>query len=340
MNGRGEILSWGALWRVFFMLLFGTVIFIARDVFIALFLAIVIAAALDRPVSALEKKRVPRILGTLIIYLICILALASLIYSVVPAILAETSTLLHNFRSVSSKISNFINPETILEIDAGLRELTNFFFGATSNLIDISSKFLGGVIFTASVFVFSFYLTVGRDGVERFLITILPTSYENRALDLYARVRRKIGKWLMGQLILSAIVGTAVFLGLWILGVRYSLLLGFLAAIMELVPYVGPIFTGSLAVLIGLTTSAKLAVFILILFIIIQQLENHVFVPAVMSMTTALNPVIILVAILIGAKIFGIVGLILAVPIAVLLQEIIEDWSEAKQRARARQLDA
>lgn len=340
MDERGQqILSWTSLWRVFFMLLFAAIVYVARDVFVALFLAIVIAAALDRPVTALERHKVPRILGTLIIYIIGILFIAAIIYSVLPAIISETSTLLANINSVSSKFSAFIDPGIIAELSTGLSRLAGIIFGGPSSLLDISSKLFGGIIFIASVFVLSFYLVVGRDGVERFLITILPTAYETRAIELYTRVRRKIGKWLTGQLILSAIVGVAVFLGLWILGVNYSLSIGALAAVMELVPYVGPIFTGSIAILLGLTTSAKLAIYILILFIVIQQLENQILVPAVMSMTTALNPVIILVAILIGARIFGAVGLILAVPAAVLLQELIEDWSEAKQRAKSRHLE-
>jgi predicted PurR-regulated permease PerM len=182
-----------------------------------------------------------------------------------------------------------------------------------------------------AVFALSFYLTVGRDGVERFLRAILPSAYERKALHIYSHVSGKIGKWLTGQLIISAVVGLITFLGLWLLGVRYSLLLGFLAAIAELVPYVGPIITGSIAILIGLSDSVPLGIYVFILFIIIQQLENNVLLPVVMRYTTTLNPVIILTALLIGGKVFGIVGLVLAIPFAVLVQEIIEDWVLTKE---------
>jgi predicted PurR-regulated permease PerM len=318
------------------MALFVWVLFVAKDVFVALFLAIVLAAALDRPVTYLEEKRIPRILGTLVIYLALMAVIGILLYSVVPALIAETGAMLANLRGLSAGISSFVDTtEIVQQIDISLGRFTQFLFGGTGSILDISSKFFGGLIFAASVFVFSFYLTVGRDGVEKFIRTILPTSYEPGALKLYKKVRRKIGRWLQGQLVLSLIVGLAVFIGLKLLGVKYSLLLGILAAVMELIPYVGPIFSGGISVLMGLTVSLELALYTIILFIIIQQLENHILVPSVMSRTTSLNPVVIIASILIGAKIFGFVGIILAVPAAVLIQELVEDWSEKKHKAEA-----
>jgi len=333
MNAPQSILSWRALWRVLFMALFVWIIFVAQDVFVALFLAIVIAAALDPLVSYLEKHRIPRILGTLLIYIFLIAVLGVLLYSIVPAVISETSVMLANFQSASSSLTPFLNVSDVLQqINNNLGQMVQVLFGGAASIFDISSRFLGGIVFGLSVFVFSFYLTISHDGVKKFLITILPTTYEAGALKLYKRVRRKIGRWLQGQLILSLLVGLAVFIGLELLQVRYSLLLGLLAAVMELIPYVGPIFSGSVAVLIGLTVSAELALYTLILFILIQQLENHILVPAVMSKTTTLNPVVVIAAILIGAKIFGFAGIILAVPAAVLIQELINDWSEKKHR--------
>jgi predicted PurR-regulated permease PerM len=140
-------------------------------------------------------------------------------------------------------------------------------------------------------------------------------------------VRRKISLWFRGQLLLSLIIGLAVFIGLWILGVKYSLVLGIAAGLFELIPYVGPIFSGSMAVLFALTESVTLGMYALILFIVIQQIESHLLIPTVMGRTTNLNPVIVLVSLLMGGKIFGLIGVILAVPLAVLVQEMLRDWS-------------
>ncbi len=201
-------------------------------------------------------------------------------------------------------------------------------------IFDLTSRFLGGLISAVTIFALSFYLTVGRDGVEKFLLAILPAAYEERALRLYTRVGRKIGRWLTGQLFISLVVGLATFLGLWLLGVRYSFFLGLLAAVAEIIPYVGPIFTGSVALIVGFSDSFSLGIYAFLLFAVIQQLEGHVLLPYVMRYTTALNPAVILTSLLIGGKVFGVVGLVLAVPIAVFCQELLEEWAEEKQSRR------
>jgi len=330
-------ITWGGLWRIFFMLIFTVVLFVSFDVLIALFLAIIISASLDPLVSWLEKKKVPRILGTLAIYIIGIFVLAVIVYAFIPMALSELTNFLASFsEKINEQELKFLNlAERLENIGANLERITNVLISNGTSFFDIASKFFGGIALVVSVFVLSFYLTVGKDGVEQFLITILPTAYENRAIELYTRVRNKISKWFRGQLLLSLVIGFTVSLGLWLLGVKYSLVLGLLAGILELVPYVGPIFSGALAIMVASTESLTLALYVFLLFVVIQQLENHVLVPSVMSLTTNLNPVVILISLLMGAKIFGAVGLILAVPAAVLLQEIVEDWSGSKKRKNA-----
>lgn len=335
MDQKGVSISWGSLWKVVMMLLLVTILFIARDILVALFLAIVISSALDPIVTWLEKRRVPRLLGTLAIYIVLIFFLALLAYAVVPIALSELNILLGSLSKYSGTLFDFIDTSGLIaSVNEALGKITNLLLSGSTSVLEIGTKFLGGLTATVSVFVLSFYLTVGKDGAEKFLLTILPSVYESKTILLYRRIKKKIGNWLAGQVVLSLAIGLMVFLGLWILGVKYSLILGILAGIFELIPYVGPIFSGSLAVLVALTDSAPLGFYVLILFIIIQQLENNLLVPAVTNLTTALQPTVILIALLIGAKVFGFIGIVLAVPAAVLLQEFLDDWSEAKARRR------
>ncbi len=335
MDQKGISISWGSLWRVALMAALVTVLFIARDILIALFLAIVISSALDPIVSWLEKRRIPRLLGTLAIYIVLIFFLALLAYAVVPMALSEFNTLLGSLSKYSGTLFDFIDTSGFIEsVNQALGKITNLLLSGSTSVLEIGSKFLGGITATMSVFVLSFYLTVGKDGVEKFFVTILPSVYENKVISLYRKIKKKIGNWFAGQVVLSLAVGLLVFIGLTILGVRYSLILGILAGIFELVPYVGPIFSGSLAVLVALTDSMPLAFYTLILFIIIQQLENNLLVPAVNNLTTDLQPVVILIALLIGSQVFGLIGLILAVPGAVLFQEVLDDWSVTKASRR------
>ena len=336
MEQKGFSISWGSLWRILFMLVLATILFIAKEILVALFLAIVISSALDPIVTWLEKKKVPRLLGTLAIYIVFIFLIALLAYAVVPIALSEFTILLSNLGKYSGTVFEFIDTSGLINsINQSLAKITNLLLSGSTSLLEVGTKFLGGLTATLSVFVLSFYLTVGKDGVEKFLVAIMPSAYEPKIVDMYGRIKKKMGNWMAGQVILSFSIGFITFIGLWLLGVKYSLMLGILAGIFELVPYVGPIFSGSIAVLVGLTDSVSLALYVLILFIIIQQLENHVLVPAVNKLTTDLDPVIILISLLIGAQVFGFIGLILAVPAAVLLQELISDWSANKARRRS-----
>jgi len=332
----GITISWGALWKIVFMGAILVVFYLSYDVFVALFMAIVISSALHPIVSWLERHKIPRILGTLGIYIIITFLLALIVYTVVPIVLAELSTLLSKVGSVPSELLDYVNAAEFLEnINKNIIEITNRLFSGTSSILDLTSQFLGSIALAISVFIFSFYLTVGKDGVERFLGSILPSEYEGIAVNLYDRVRRKIGRWLEGQIVLSLVIGTLVTLGLWFLGVKYALLLGIIAGMFELIPFVGPIFSGGSAVLIGMTDSLSTGIAVLVLFIVIQQIENNVLVPAVTKFTTALEPVAVLIALLIGVRVFGFVGLVLAVPAAVLLQEVLENWNDVKSRRKS-----
>lgn len=305
-------------------------LFVTREILVAVFLAIIISSALDPWVSSLERRNVPRILGTLAIYIVAILIIAVIIYLLVPVALVELNSILSNSGGFLGSIVQTFGEEGAKVFNSliqSLNEVTAGFLGGKITILTIFSRFLGGLFFAAIVFVISFYLTVGRDGVEKFLITVLPYQHHEQVLTIYERVRRKISLWFRGQLLLSLIVGLAVFIGLWILGVKYSLVLGIAAGLFELIPYVGPIFSGSMAVLFALTESVTLGMYALILFIVIQQLESHLLIPTVMGRTTNLNPVIVLVSLLMGGKIFGLIGVILAVPLAVLAQEMLRDWS-------------
>lgn len=332
MNTKDINVSWELIWKLFFAGLIGWLLFLARDVLAALLLAIVVSTAFHPAVAFLERKRIPRIIGTLVIYLLAIFVIGLIIYTIVPVALSELTNLLESSGTFLKSLSAEAEVRAVVEaLRANLTRLTDLLFSGDISLIEIASRFLGSAIFAVAIFVLSFYLTLGRDEVERFLVAVLPAAYEEKAIQIYARVSRKIGRWLTGQLFLSLVVGVVIFLGLWILGVKYSLLLGILAGILELIPYAGPIFTGAISILVAFGDSSVLALYTFILFAIVQQLENHFLMPTVMRYTTALNPVVVLISILIGGRIFGVVGIILAVPVAVFFQELLADWAAAKQ---------
>ena len=319
------------------MIGFGFALFWMRETVAILLLALIVSTVFDRPVDALEKYRVPRILGTVLVYAVTFVLLAFLFYTIVPIAVIEFNNLLKNLSEVLQ--ANGLNLSRDLSFfDSDIKYFTEALLSGGVPLIEILGSLLGGVTFILAVIVLSFYLTVSRDGVSKFLVAIYPDIMEKKVIGLYTRTKARIGKWFQAQLMLSLVVGTLAFVGLSLLGVKYALVLGLIAGVLELIPVVGPIFAGALAVSVGLTSSMTVGMYTLILFLGIQQLENNVLVPIVMRRHTGVHPVMILISILGGAQIAGIVGMLLAVPTAVFLQEMAEEWMSVKSKRKGNRL--
>jgi len=318
------------------MVILVSIFYYALDIWVAVFLAIVISSALDASVSWLERKKIPRIVGTLAIYILLVVAIALILYAILPVALAELSSLLKSFGKFDGTALGLEEANKIITVvNESLTRVTNLLLSGNISFVDILSKFIGGVSLAIAVFVLSFYLTVDRDGVEKFLLEVMPAGYEDKVLEVYYRTRVKIGQWLYGQLLLSLSVGTAVFFGLWFIGVKYSLVLGILAGLLEIVPYVGPILSGLIAFLIATSDSSMVGFYVLALFVLIQQAEGTLLVPLLMRLTTSVHPAAVLISLLVGAKIFGFVGIVLAVPLTVMIQELVDSWANEKIRKKA-----
>jgi len=319
------------------MLLFVLALFWARQALIILFLAIVISSSIDGLVSWLQRKKIPRIFGTLLIFLVALTILALLLYTLIPIAIFELQSLLGNLKKIEIPIFGALDISQFVGIDKYLGNLGNLadvLFSGGASFLNIVAAVFGNLALIITTLILSFYLTVNRAGVEKFLRIILPIIYEDYIVGIYLRARKKMGRWLQGQILLMLVVGAATTIGLWILGVKYSLILGILAGVLEIVPIVGPIFSGTIAFLVAISESWILGLYVIILFLVIQQAESHLLIPLIMRKTVGISPVVVVIALLAGSQIAGLVGIILAVPTAVVLQEVIEDWERKKLKTQ------
>ncbi len=335
MDKTGLNITWSTLWRILLMVIFAIALFYMRNVLGMLLVGIILSSALHGPVTYLEQKKIPRVLSVLMIYLVGAAVVALLLYTIVPVTLIQLKYLLTHLNDLKIPILDlFGSSQIVSQIDQSITNLLNTLFYGGADFTQFFSNFIGNVFFIAVSLILSFYLTLNRDGVERFIRAVLPLGKEDYAVNLYIRTRRKLGRWLSGQIILSLIVGALTFVGLIILGIDYALVIALLAAILELVPYVGPIAVGTIVFLISLPQSVTTALLAVMVFFIIQQLEGHVLVPVVMSKAIGTDPVVILVAMLAGGEIAGIVGVLVAVPVSIIFEEVIDEWSVRKHHPK------
>jgi len=333
-------IGWATVWRAIVALIFITGVFLTREAIVALIFAIVISLALDSPVNFLERKfKMPRIIATAIIFIAGILFVGAIVSFIVPIAILEISSLIGRFNGEAVDIifQNFAPAIDIITNNfsiVSLGQVMNIIFGGAIPAAQAIGNILGGVALSISVLIISFYLTISVDGVGQFLKAVLPDKVEKSVLKIYYRAKTKIGKWFTAQILLSLTIWILVSLGLWILGVRYAFAVGLLAGLFEIMPVVGPIFSGAIGTIIALSDSFSLGFYTLLLFIAIQQIENHLLVPIFMKKTVGIHPVLALFSIMTGFQLFGIIGMIISVPIAIIFQEIVEERVEKKQEQR------
>jgi predicted PurR-regulated permease PerM len=226
-------------------------------------------------------------------------------------------------------------PERTFSIKEFISSTKYAISGTGTGAFKTASIIFGGALSFLLTIVLSFYLAVQEDGVGNFLRIVSPIRHHDYIINLWKRSQKKIGYWMQGQMLLGIIVGILVYLGLMVLGVRHALLLASIAAAFELIPIFGPILAAVPAVLIALVDGGATDGFLVVgLYLIIHQFENHLLYPLVVRKIVGISPMVVILALVIGAKLAGFLGAILAVPIASALMEWIDDIEKGKQSAK------
>ncbi|MFH1192728.1 MAG: AI-2E family transporter [Candidatus Jorgensenbacteria bacterium] len=326
-------IGWQTIWRVVLTFLILYVLYLARAPLGVFLISVVISLGLDPFVSFLQRAKFPRFLAAILIFIVGILTLASVLYVVVPIVVQEIGGFLSHMNRALSSVGFGISEATLSGFSGDLSRALGFLSSADFSLSGAIGGVFGRAVLIMSTLIISFYLTLEERGTERLLKVMLPDAYERTVLAIFGRFRMKIRRWFVAQLGMSIIMGTLVGVGMWALGVPYALVLGIVAALFELVPLVGPVITGLIAFIVAVSDSFSLGIYAVAFFMILQQIENHFLYPYVMGRSMQVHPVIVVFSLLAGAHVAGFVGIILAVPIAVMSQEVFNYLADRK-RAR------
>jgi len=345
MNNAGKNITVNidsnTLVRFLFIAILVLILYVIRDVIMVLLFSVVIASAISPVVGWLQKRRIPRSLGTFVVFIILFAILALILYVIINPLSSELENLSEIFPLYFDRISlqfeevRSSSPqyeELLSNIQVYLSRISDSLKSFATNIFAALAKIFGGLATAVIVIVISFYLTAEEKGIPLFLRSITPVKHQSYILNLWSRVQTKIGRWIRGQIILSLAVGIAVFIGLSIFGIRYKLILALIAAVFEIIPFIGPLLAAIPAVILGFLKSPIVALWTALVYFVVQQLENTILVPKIMQKAVGLNPVIIIISLLIGAQLLGFAGVILAIPIAAVIVEIIKDFGDYRDR--------
>jgi len=330
---RSIEISSGTILRTIFIILLLWFFYLIRDILVLVFLALIIVSAIDPVVDWCQKKRIPRSLAVLVIYILAIAIVGTAVSFLIAPLASEIRGLGENFPSFVEKLSGYFKIVRDYATSHNLQQqISNFSGSITDRLSQVGTNIFSGTIsFIGGIFSFlvilsiAFYMSVQEKGVKKFFASIAPDEHGEYVIGLVDRIQFKMGRWLLGQMALMVIIFVIDYIGLLIIGAPYALILAILAGLLEIVPYVGPIISAVVAASISFLHGPLTGLLVLALFAIAQQLEGYVIAPLVMKKAVGLNPVVVILALLIGAKLGGIMGVIVAVPVATMVSEVAGD---------------
>ena len=329
-------ISTGTFLRLILVILGFAFLYLIRDVVAIILLSVVIASAIEPAAQWFIRYRIPRVLSVLLVYIISFSILVASFSIIIPPLFDEIVAVSPEsfIKSASGAFFELV-PQIPVSISGAVIELINnssiYLEKLAGGFFQATSVVFGGALSFILVVVISFYLAVQERGIENFLRIVTPIEYERYILDLWSRARRKIGAWMQSQILLGVLIGVMVYLGLTILQIKFALSLAVIAAIFELIPVFGPVLAAIPAVLIAFLQSPAMALVVIVFYFIVQQFENHLIVPIVFKKSVGVPPILVVIALIVGGELGGFFGLLLAVPLAAVLVEFLNDVAARKQ---------
>lgn len=326
-------ISTGIIFRTIMILLGIWFLYLIIDIVAILFIAVIFTASIEPLVDWFQKLKVPRTLGVLIVYILLFGVFGTMIYFLIPPFLVQFKNFSNDFPGYVEKIMGFFKGlESYAESHNLQFNLKDFFQSIGGDFSMTSSRIFSTTIGVFSGFIsfivvlsLTFYMSVKRDGIKSVIASVVPGKHYEYASSLVDRMKSKIGRWMQGQFLLMIIIFACYFLALYFLKVPYALLLAIFGGLLEIIPYLGPIISAVPAVILGFFVSPLTGFLVLGAYILIQQIENHIITPQIMKKAVGLNPVVVILVLLVGAKMGGILGAILAVPVATVASVFIKD---------------
>jgi predicted PurR-regulated permease PerM len=324
--------KFSAIFKVIFSVFLIWLAIELRALVLTVFIAFIVATAIRPVVGKVQKYKIPRSISIPVIYLIIIFTFSLMIFIIGKTLTTELIALgkdlpsiINNLQSQIPFFAQFDLSSYTENTSTALASLGKDFGGninlalkAFNNVFDIFTSLL-------TMIVISLYLTLDLDGIMKNITKFVPKENRDQFMKIYFKVEDQVGAWLRGQLFLMLLIGVIMYIILKVLGVPFALPLAIFAGLMEILPIIGPLVFSAVMIIVAFTVSPFTAITVAIACLITQQLEAHVIVPLTMKKAVGLSPVTTIIAIIAGGTLLGVIGALLAVPIAAVISAVIQD---------------
>lgn len=297
------------------------------------FIAVIISYILNPIVNILNQRKVPRTIAVLLIYSVFLSSLTVIIMNMTPMFVSQIAELNEHMPQMAMRAQSLVDgfnqnqllPDSVRNgFNHSLTKLENSISMAISNYMNQIGNTIN-MLFIAFIVPFvAFYILKDFQIIEKTALAIVPREHRKRTIKLLIDIDTALGNYIRGQLLVCLIIGALAYLGYWLIGMQYALLLASVVAVFNIIPYLGPFFGAAPAIIMASTISLKMMLFVAIVNLAVQILEGNVISPQVVGRTLHMHPLFIIFALLVGGEVAGIVGLILAVPFFAVMKVIIQ----------------
>ena len=326
----------GTIFRIILILVGFWFVYLILDILLMLFAAIVISAAVEPVANFLQRYRLPRTISVILVYIVLLLFVGGTAALLVEPLTDQVTQLASATPHLVTDVTHFLsfipqlNQEAISSsLEQGLLQFGQNLANVSVNVVAQTRSLFSSLFTVLFVFVLAFYLVVEKDALKKFARLITPRDHLPYIEQSIERAQHSIGRWVLAQLALGVIVGTIVGVVLWIVGIKYALVLGLLSGMLEIVPVIGPVVAAVPGVVVGLSQSWIYGLVALAVYVLVQQAENNFLVPAITRKAIGLNPLVTIIAILLGARLYGTAGVILSIPLATIVSIVFSDLFSA-----------
>jgi len=303
-------------------------------VLLAIGFAPLVRAIEHQKIVPVVTRRLPRWLAILIIYLVIVAILIVIGLLVVPPLVTQAQQLWKALPDIVDRFETVLIDHGILSQRITLGEAVQRAPGSPVGTVATAVGSVAVAILSfITVLILTFYLLVESRTLFAGFARLFPHERRPQVQEVANRISDKVSAWLSGQLILAAVIGGSSAIGLYLLGVPYFYVLALISGLGEMIPVVGPILSAIPATAAAFTVSPKTALYVIIFFVAQQQTENHLLVPKIMAAQVGVSAVIVIIALLIGGSLLGILGAVLAVPTAAILQVVVQELLDARDRS-------
>jgi len=327
-------ISWGTIFKVSAAIVSFYFLFQIRNLLMSFVFAVVISILFEPAVIFLRKFKIPRVLAVPLLYIGFFGLMSLMIYSTVPLFsseVAQFSKILPDYFERISPLLKGLGIAAFEDVDTAIKTLEGVLNNMAGNILSALFMIFGGIMTTIFVLTISAFISLEEKGVEKNLVLLFPSKHESYILSLWRRCEKKISNWFLVRLAACFFVGAASYIAFLALNIQYPFILGLVAGAFNFIPIVGPVATAVLLFATTAVDSVLKAVFVVVVFTLIQQVENNILTPILSKKLVDLSPVLVLMSLAVGGALWGFLGAILATPLVGILFEFLTDYLKEKR---------